>query len=308
MKTAAPHRLKTIHDLHQLRGLPKPAHPLISVIDVGAIKELPATDITTLVADFYLIALKRNFHDHVTTKYGQQAYDFDAGVLAFMAPGQVFGLEVDAQPAGKVSGWVLLVHPDFLWNTPLANKIKQYAYFGYAATEALYLSEKEDSTLAAIVHSIEQEYHANLDKFSQDVIVAHLEVLLAYSERFYERQFLTRRKVNHQLLGRLEEVLAAYLDSEALPTRGLPTVQYVADALHVSPTYLSSLLKVLTGQSTQSYIHDKLLEKAKVALSTTGLSVSEIAYELGFEHPQSFSKLFKAKTNLSPLEFRQSFN
>ena len=308
MPVALPYRLKTIRELHQLRGLPKPTHPLVSVIDIGTIKQLPATEVTTLVADFYLIALKRNFHPHVKTGYGQQTYDFDEGVLAFMAPGQVFSLELAAQPAGNLSGWVLLVHPDFLWSTPLAKKIKQYAYFSYSLTEALHLSEKEDRTLTNTVRSMEQECQANLDTFSQDVILAHLKVLLTYSERFYQRQFITRRKVNHEILNRLEEILAAYLDSEALANKGLPTVHYVADALHLSPPYLSSLLKVLTGQSTQHYIHDKLLEKAKLTLSTTSLSVSEIAYQLGFEHPQSFSKLFKAKTNLSPLAFRQSFN
>ena len=305
--SSRPHRLHTISELHQLRGWARPAHPLVSVVDVGTIKELPATEITALVADFYMIALKKNFQGHVKTTYGQQAYDFDAGVLAFIAPGQVFGLELDQHQAVELSGWVLLVHPDFLWNTPLAEKITQYAFFSYAAAEALHLSEKEEQTLASLIQPIEQECRANLDGFSQEVILAHLATLLTYSERFYQRQFLTRRKVNHQLLSQLEGVLAAYLASEALPVRGLPTVQYVADALHLSPTYLSTLLKVLTGQSTQHYIHDKLLEKAKGLLSTTSLSVSEIAYQLGFEHPQSFSKLFKAKTSCSPLQFRQSF-
>ena len=303
-----PHRLHTISDLHRLRGFPPPAHPLLSVVDLGTIKELPPTEVTTLVADFYLIALKRGFHPHVKTRYGQQAYDFDNGVLAFMAPGQLFSLAVDPAQTAPVAGWLLLVHPDFLWNTPLATKITQYDYFTYAAAEALHLSEKEEQTLLRTIHSIEQEYQANLDRFSQNVILAHLEVLLAYAERFYQRQFLTRNKRNHQLLAEVETVLTAYLASEALPQRGLPTVQYLADALHVSPTYLSSLLKALTGQSTQQYIHEKLLARAKLELSTTHLTVSEIAYALGFEHPQSFSKLFKAKTALSPLAFRRSFN
>lgn len=269
-----PYRLKTINELHRLRGFPRPAHPLISVGDVGAIKQLPATEITALVADFYMIALKRDFQgNHVKTKYGQQAYDFEEGTIGFIAPGQVFSLEIDARQATSVSGWILLIHPDFLWNTPLAAKIKQYDYFSYSTAEALHLSEKEERTLANIIHSIEQEYQANLDRFSQDVILAHLEVLLTYAERFYQRQFITRKKNNHQLLSRLEALLTAYFDSEALSARGLPTVQYVADALHVSPTYLSSLLKMLTGQSTQHYIHDKLVEKAKLKLSTTSLSI-----------------------------------
>ena len=305
--SSPPYRLHTISDLHRLRGFPPPAHPLLSVVDLGTIKELPPTEVTTLVADFYLIALKKGVQPHVTTRYGQQAYDFDQGVLAFMSPGQVFSLAVDPAHTAPVAGWLLLVHPDFLWNTPLATRITQYDFFAYAAAEALHLSEKEEQTLLRTIHGIEQEYQANLDHFSQEVMLAHLQVLLTYAERFYQRQFLTRRKVNHQLLARLETVLTAYLASGALPLSGLPTVQYLADALHVSPTYLSSLLKALTGQSTQQYIHEKLLEQAKLKLSTTCLTVSEIAYELGFEHPQSFSKLFKAKTALSPLAFRRSF-
>ena len=225
-----------------------------------------------------------------------------------MAPNQVFGVEFAQGSERKQSGWMLLLHPDFLWHTPLAHKIKQYEYFSYAVNEALHLSEQEEGKITTIIQSIQHEYQGNLDKFSQDVILAQLDVLLTYSERFYHRQFLTRKITNHQLLQRLETILTAYFDSEALATTGLPTVQYVADKLNVSPNYLSGLLKVLTGQSTQQHLHDKLIEKAKVQLSTTGLSVSEIAYALGFEHSQSFSRLFKTKTNRSPLEFRQSFN
>ena len=159
-----------------------------------------------------------------------------------------------------------------------------------------------------MMQNMEQEYRSNIDKFSQDIIIAQLELLLNYADRFYHRQFITRKITNHKILNRLEEMLTAYFNSGALAKQGLPTVQYIAGELNVSPGYLSGLLKTLTGQSTQQHIHDKLIEKAKEKLSTTGLSVSEIAYGLGFEHPQSFSKLFKTKTNLSPLEFRQSFN
>jgi AraC family transcriptional activator of pobA len=186
--------------------------------------------------------------------------------------------------------------------------IKQYEYFGYSVNEALFLSEKEEATITGIIQNIAQEYHSNIDKFSQDIIIAQLEVLLNYSERFYQRQFITRKISNHQILDRLEEELTAYFNSDDVIKKGLPTVQYIAGTLNVSPNYLSGLLKLLTGQSTQQHIHDKLIEKAKEKLSTTDLSVSEIAYELGFEHPQSFSKLFKTKTNVSPLEFRLSFN
>lgn len=305
MSNTIPYRIKTIAEFHQLRGLPSPEHPLISVVDVASIRHMP-DEMTSWVFDFYSIALKRNFNTRF--KYGQQEYDFDEGVMFFISPGQVFGIEVSKEAVLQRSGWMLLIHPDFLWNTSLAKKIRQYEYFDYSVNEALFLSEKEETIITGIMQNIRQEYHSNIDKFSQDVIIAQVELLLTYADRFYHRQFITRKISNHKILERLEELLAAYFNSDDLVAKGLPSVQYVARALNVSPNYLSGLLKVLTGQSTQQHIHDKLMEKAKEKLSTTDLSVSEIAYELGFEHPQSFSKLFKAKTNLSPLEFRQSFN
>jgi len=305
MPGTQPRRFKTISDFHKFRELPKPEHPLISVIDLAQVNLLPEGE-TSIVLDFYSIALKRNFNAKI--RYGQQEYDFDEGIMFFISPGQVFRIEVEPGATLDQSGWMLLVHPDFLWNTALAKTLKQYAYFDYSANEALFLSDKEETTIAGIMQNIDQEYRSNIDKFSQDVIVAQLELLLIYAERFYNRQFITRKITNHQMLSRLEDLLAAYFNGDALAAKGLPTVQYIADELNVSPNYLSALLKVLTGQSTQQHIHNKLIEKAKEQLSTTALSVSEIAYALGFGHSQSFSKLFKSKTSLSPLEFRQSFN
>lgn len=203
---------------------------------------------------------------------------------------------------------MLLIHPDFLWGTSLAKTIRQYGFFDYSANEALFLSEKEETTIGSVVQMITQEYHANIDKFSQCLIVAQIELLLQYCDRFYNRQFLTRKISSHQILNRVEEMLEKYFSSDDLIQKGLPSVQFIADTLNVSPTYLSALLKALTGQSTQQHIHEKLIEKAKEKLSLTDLSISEIAYALGFEHPPSFSKLFKSKTNLSPLEFRATFN
>ncbi|MVM41128.1 helix-turn-helix domain-containing protein [Spirosoma sp. HMF3257] len=306
MKTIKPYRIRTIAEYHQIMGLPKPEHPLISVINMASIKRLHDNQSVSIVFDFYSISLKRNFNAKI--KYGQQAYDFDEGIMFFISPGQVFGIEVEKGSVIKRSGWMLLIHPDFLWNTSLAKTIKQYDFFDYAVHEALFLSEKEEVIIMGMMQSIEQEYHANIDKFSQDIIIAHLELLLKYAERFYQRQFITRKITNHKILNRLEEIIADYFNSDDLMEKGLPTVHYVAEVLNLSPTYLSNLLNVLTGQSTQQHIHDKLIDKAKEKLSVTDLSVSEIAYALGFEHPQSFSKLFKTKTNLSPLAFRQSFN
>jgi AraC family transcriptional activator of pobA len=299
-------RVKTISEFHRLKGLPIPDHPLISVIDYAAIGCPPEINATNWVFDFYHISIKRGLNAKL--KYGQQQYDFDEGVMFFISPNQVFGIEPFPKRTENRSGWMLLIHPDFFWNTSLAKNIKQYEYFDYAVNEALFLSEKEETVLNGIIQNIRQEYHSNIDKFSQKIIISQIETLLNYSDRFYQRQFITRKISNHQILERLEKLLSDYFNNRDVVTKGLPTVQHVADALNVSPGYLSGLLKLLTGQSTQQHIHDKLIEKAKEKLSSTTLSVSEIAFELGFEHSQSFSKLFRTKTNLSPLEFRKSFN
>lgn len=304
MAVSQPHRIKSISEFHEFRGLPKPEHPLVSVYNFEELKFLNEKEPQSLILDFYSIALKRN--SNAIMRYGQQEYDFKEGVLLFISPGQVFSVEGNSEL--HHTGYSLLIHPDFLWNTPLAQKIKQYEYFGYSVYEALHLSDKEEKMIIDIIKNIQKEYESNIDKFSQDVIIAQIELLLTYSERFYNRQFITRKISNHEILSRLEKLLEDYFSSDSLAKKGLPSVQYIAATLHLSPNYLSSLLKSLTGQSTQQHIHEKLIEKAKEKLSTTNLSISEIAFELGFEHQQSFSKLFKTKTNISPLEFRQSFN
>jgi len=308
MANTAPVRIRSISEFHQLRGLPKPAHPLISVVTIDDLLNLPGDGSFNAVFDFYFIAMKRL--SGVKYKYGQLNYDFEeGGVLFFMSPNQVLQIEMrEEEISEKPAGWMLLIHPDFIWNTALAKTIKQYDFFDYSVNEALLLLEKEESTLNGIIENIRQEYYANIDKFSKQIMVTHIENLLSYSERFYNRQFITREKANHQILERLENLLTDYFNGENITTKGLPTVQYISEQLNISPNYLCSLLNVLTGKSTQQHIHEKLIEKAKEKLSTTNLSVSEIAYELGFEHPQSFSKLFKTKTKVSPLEFRQSFN
>ena len=304
MSNESIYRNNTIAEYHQLVGLPKPQHPLISVVRFEAMQRPVAHRSQSLVNNFYAIALKRNFTGKL--KYGQQPYDFDEGIMVFIAPGQILTVETNEQL--NHSGWLLLVHPDLLWNTSLARTIKQFEFFNYSVCEALFLSEKEETTITNLMLTMEQEYQSNIDSFSQPILVSQLETLLTYAERFYRRQFVTRRITNQQVLNRLEELLNDYFNSDDLLSRGLPTVGQLADQLNLSPTYLSELLKAITGQTTQQHIHNKLIEKAKERLSTTDLSVGEIAYGLGFEHPQSFSKLFKAKTTFSPLEFRQSFN
>lgn len=297
-----PHKFKSISDYHTFRGLPAPEHPLISVINFDDIK-LKEEEPDSLVSSFYTIALKR--HPEAKLKYGQQEYDFNEGVMLFMAPEQVFGIENATQQ--KPIGWMLMLHPDFLWNTTLAKNIHTYEYFDYASNEALFLSQKEEAEITHILKIIQQEYHNNIDRYSHKIIIAQLELFFSYSERYYNRQFLTRRKSNHQLVARLEDLLNHYFSEDVLTVDGLPSVQNIADQLNLSPKYLTGLLKSLTGKSTQEHIHNKLISKAKEKLSTTELSISEIAYTLGFEHSQSFSKLFKQKTKKSPTDFRVSF-
>jgi AraC family transcriptional regulator, transcriptional activator of pobA len=191
---------------------------------------------------------------------------------------------------------------------PLAKKIKEYGFFSYVANEALHLSEKEKETVLSIFKIIDEELNSRIDDFSQDVIISQIELLLNYSNRFYKRQFITRKGINNDLLQKLEAILDDCFNDEKSLMEGIPTVQFLSAKLNISPSYLSDMLRSLTGQNAQQHIHNKLIDKAKEKLSTTDLSVSEIAYQLGFEHPQSFSRLFKTKTTLSPLEFRASFN
>lgn len=299
-------RFKSIAAFHQFCNLPHPEHPLISLIDYSKVS-YPVEDAELKwIQEFYSIGLKRNVAEKFN--YGQQSYDFDSGVLTFVSPLQFLKLEINPDVVIEPSGWLLLIHPDFLWNTPLAKKIKSYDFFQYAVNEALFLSDREEQTIVTILQNIEKEYQSNIDKFSQEIIIAQLELLLSYSERFYERQFITRKKSNHELLERFEKVLADYFASGKLLENGIPTVSTIANSLHISPNYLGTVLRVHTQHNTQQHIQNKLIDFAKEKLSTTQLSVSEIAYELGFEHPQSFSKLFKQKTGQTPLKFRQSFN
>lgn len=303
-------RFKTITEFLAYRQLPKPAHPLICVFKVEPVEAIRVTKPVSWLYDFYCIGLKRLSNaKEVRLKYGQQSYDFDEGMMSFVAPNQVLSLSVNNNTdIIQQTGWVLLIHPDFLWNTSLAKAIRQYDFWDYSVHEALFLSEKEEATLINILQNIQQECGLNIDKFTKQIIISQIESFLSYADRFYHRQFITREKANHQILERLEAWLNNYFASDDLVLKGLPTVEGVAQSLNISAKYLSSLLKILTGMNTQQHIHEKLIEKAKEQLSTTSLSVSEIAYSLGFEHLPSFSKLFKAKTQLSPQAFRLSFN
>lgn len=299
-----PYMMNSISELHRILELPKPEHPLISVIDFEQITCYADEALRSVSYNFYCIALKKGFEGKM--KYGQNYYDFDEGVMTFFAPNQIVSTEIVSDL--KLSGWWLVVHPDFLINYPLFKNIKQYGYFSYGVNEALHLSEKEEAAVTNIMQIITQEYQLPIDQYSQDVMIAQIELLLTYCNRYYNRQFITRKHASNDLLKQMENILEAYIQADNLQLKGIPTVDYLAKELNVTAHYLSDMLRQLTGLNTQQHIHNKIIEFAKELLSTTDLTVGEIAFRLGFEYSQSFNKLFKNKTNQSPIEYRNSLN
>jgi AraC family transcriptional regulator, transcriptional activator of pobA len=298
--------VNSITEKHRLLSLADPLHPLVSVVRIADIRVIDDSIWEHFSLNFYCISLKRNIGGKM--QYGRQYYDYDKGVMTFIAPRQV--LSLDTPPIYDTSdsaGYALFFHPDFLYNHPLTAKIKTYGFFSYAVNEALHLSEKEEKNIEEIFIKIDEEYQ-RVDRHTQDIILSQIELLLNYSNRFYERQFITRKTANHAILTRTEQLMNDYFEKQESLNTGILTVEYLAAKLNLTPHYFSDLLKSLTGQSAQQHIQDKLIEKAKEYLIVTQLSVSEIAYQLGFQYPQSLNKLFKRKTSLSPLEFRKSFD
>ena len=298
----SPYIFNSVSELHRTLQLPEPQHPLISLVNYA---DVPAEDLgvpRSVIMNMYKISLKFNFSGRL--KYGQQFYDFESGGLSFFSPLQVIS---PVEEGADYSGYSLHIHPDFLLNTPLAGNIRNYGFFSYDVNEALCMSEKEKAVVSAIFESIKEEMNHSIDHFSQDIIISQIEQLLNYSNRYYNRQFITRKAVHSNLITRLDNRLdESFAHDEALQL-GMLSVGSLAEELQVSTRYLSDMLKSLTGMTTQQYIQNRMIDKAKELLSVGSLSISEIAYTLGFEHPQSFNKIFKRRTNLSPLEFRQSF-
>jgi AraC family transcriptional regulator, transcriptional activator of pobA len=293
--------INSVSELHRLLALPKPTHPLITLIDHAL--EISNNDVDeNIVLNFYNITIKRSFQG--TMKYGKNYYDFDEGTMSFIAPKQL--LTLDQENERNKDGWSLLFHPDLIREHPLGRAIKDYNFFSYEANEALHLSDTEEQIIESLVRNIEREIKSAPDHYNSSIIISGLELLLAYCNRYYNRQFLTRKMASSDLLSRFEAVLAEY--SQNSSKSGLPTVTKLAETLHLSPGYLSDMLRAVTGQNAQQHIHNHLIEKAKDLLASTGHSVAEIAFQLGFEYPQSFNKLFKSKAGLSPLQYRQSFN
>lgn len=295
-------RIKSISQLHQMIGYDKPKHPLITILDYSKLETSATYYDVKIVIDFYIISLKTP--SPTSLQYGRQYYDFEEGTMMFMSPGQVFSIH-DFNAEATFQGWGIFFHPDLIVNTPLGKKIHNFNFFSYSVAEALHLSDEEKHALLFIVDSIRNEYSKNIDQYSHDIIITALEQLLNHAQRFYGRQFITRQKQNSDLLSTFELLVAKYFSSDEILRNGLPTVEYFADKLSLSAAYLSDLLKKEIGKTTKEYLRERIVEKAKVKLLNSSDTVSEIAYSLGFAYPQYFNRLFKEKTGMTPLEYRQ---
>jgi AraC-like DNA-binding protein len=285
----------------QRLNLPKPLHPLIALINYDRVKPDLSDAGSRYLLHFYKIALKTSFNGKL--KYGPGSYDFREGGIAFVGPNQLVELSGGAE---EYEGYALFFHPELLHRYPLAKTIHGYGFFSYAVSEALFLSDKEKKVIFSLFEAIGTELENNIDYFSQDVLVSQIELLLHHCNRFYNRQFLTRKAVHHDLIDQMNAFLNIRFNAGDGLINGLPNTQEIAAHLNVSQRYLSDMLKSLTGKTTRQHIHLKLIEKAKEMLSNDLLTTAEVAYRLGFEHPQSFNKLFRQKTRLSPAAFRKS--
>ena len=293
--------LRTIADAIGLFQFDLPAqHPLIAVVDFSKVKGHISEE-TKISADYYCMMFKDTRHNNI--KYGRQAIDFQDGSLICMAPNQVLVMDVDEEASANLSGWGLFFHPDLISASALNDHMKDYTFFSYETTESLHLSEKERHILQECVSKIESELQENIDVYSQSIIVSSLELLLNYCTRFYGRQFITRKSANSTVVSQIEKILRNYYQDDQ-QDKGLPTVKFLAAQANLSASYLSDLLKKETGKNAQEHIHFYLIQEGKNRLLSTEKSVAEIAYELGFEYPQYFNKLFKQKTGKTPLEFR----
>lgn len=279
----------------------KTKHPLVAVVDFNALS-VHIEEGVRISCDFYAVTFKNHCANKM--RYGRQSYDFQDGSLVCFSPKQVIAFDSEIEAKEGMMGWGLYFHPDLIRGTSLGQKIRDYSFFSYEITEALHVSDKEKQVLYDCVLKIENELNENIDNYSQTLIVSNIELLLNYCSRYYGRQFITRKIANSTTVTQVEKLLVAYFSSNKLKESGLPTVKYLAENVHLSPNYLSDLLKKETGINAQDFIHKYIIDEAKNILLNTDKSVGEIAYSLGFEYPQYFSKLFKQKTGLTPIEFR----
>ena len=292
--------LHTISDISTLIG-GKTRHPLIAVVDFSKIGER-IEEGTRILCDFYIVMFKN--YSCNPFRYGRKTYDFQDGSLVCLAPRQLLTMDTEVEQRDDRLGWGLFFHPDLIRGTSLGKTIKDYTFFSYETNEALHLSDKEKQTLYDIVQKIDLELSENIDRHSQNLIVSNIELLLNYCTRYYDRQFITRKTANSDVLSDVERVLTDYFQSADISEKGLPTVKYLAEQVHLSPNYLSDLLKRETGMNAKDRIHYYLIEEAKNLLLSTSKTVGELAFDLGFEYPQYFSRLFKSKTGMTPVEYR----
>ena len=293
-------KIDSISQLHALLGFAKPKHPLISLIDASKL-DVPQGEVgTKVIYGFYMISLKDK---SCGVEYGRNSFDFDEGVMVFSSPGQTYTSTREIQE-GDIHGWMLYFHPDLIRNTHLGSHIDDYSFFNYDVYEALHLSDDEEKIIEDSVQNIKSEYEQRVDNHSQRVIVSNLDLLLSYCLRFYERQFNTRTNQSKDVVSQFEKELKSYFKSEQHLESGLPDIHYFAEKAHLSQHYFSDLLKKETGRSPKDHINDFVVEKAKNMLLASDQAVSEIAYDLGFNYPHYFTRLFKARTGHTPIEYR----
>lgn len=293
--------IKTISDMHKVFGMPKPKHPLVSVVRYEHAKIIEEFHHVRCSFGMYCVTLKDEVSGSM--RYGRNSYDFQEGSMLFIKPGQVLSYD-GHQSDAKDPGWVLLFHPDLIRASELGKTIDDYSFFSYDITEALHISDDEKKSLNEILGKIESEYHQNIDRHSQKLIISNIELILDYCTRYYDRQFYTRSNLNKDVLVKFERLLKKYYEDGNQYNTGIPTVSYCGQALHMSPKYLSDLLKRETGKNTKAHIDDFLMNRAKTQLLNSTDTISEIAYSLGFEYSQHFSKLFKVKSGMSPSDYR----
>lgn len=295
-------KIRTLSELFKVLNMPAPKHPLIAFVDFSATPFTQVLPQQKVICDFYQISLKSDTKGFL--KYGRESYDYQEGSLVYLAPEQVieYSLSQDIQVD---NGWTLFFHADLIRSFSLDKKMKEYAFFNYHSNEALHISDKEKEVIESIIDKIQLELDSNLDDFSEEVIVTNLELLLNYSKRFYNRQFITRKRFTKNVIIHFTELLESYFDEVLQKELGIPTVQYFAEKLNYSSNYLNELIKKATDKSILEHIHYKVIELAKNKLLNSNKTVSEIAFELGFEYSQYFSRLFKKKTGMTPVEYRQ---
>ena len=292
--------IKSISEMHQLLGVEKPAHPLISVVRHTKDMNLSFGKDLRINNHLYFISLKENIQG--AFQYGRKSYDFQEGSLVFMRPKQITSNSGNTEP--DLGGWSIFFHPDLIRVSLLSNTIQQYSFFDYDSNEALHISEKEKNALTAIVQKIESEVQQNIDQHTQDIIVHNIESLLKYSQRYFDRQFITRKSHHKDFIVQFEKYLNSYFNSELPLEKGIPTVKECGEYLQMSGKYLSDLLKKETGKTLTEHVHLHIVETAKDKLLNSNNPISQIGYSLGFEYHQHFSKVFKSNTGVSPKEYR----